>query len=169
MTAADKMLNDWLRDAHAMEEQALTMLKGQQSRLENYPELRERISKHIAETERHAQMIRSCLERRNTATSGVKDAGAKLAALGQSLSGIFVSDEVVKGSMASYTFEHMEIASYTMLAEAASFVGDAQTHQICEEILTEEEPMAQWLADHAGEVTRTFLERQSTDAETAKR
>jgi ferritin-like metal-binding protein YciE len=35
MTAADKMLNDWLRDAHAMEEQALTMLKGQQSRLEN--------------------------------------------------------------------------------------------------------------------------------------
>ena len=85
------------------------------------------------------------------------------------MSGIFVSDEVVKGTMASYTFEHMEIASYTMLAEAANFVGDAQTHQICEEILTEEEAMAQWLADHAGEVTRTFLKRESTDAETAKR
>ena len=78
MTAADKMLNDWLRDAHAMEEQALTMLKGQHSRLENYPELRERINEHIAETERHAQMIRSCLERRNTATSGMKDAGLSL-------------------------------------------------------------------------------------------
>jgi len=29
--------------------------------------------------------------------------------------------------------------------------------------------MASWLADHAGEVTRTFLQRAATDAESAKR
>jgi ferritin-like metal-binding protein YciE len=169
MSAAETVLNDWLRDAHAMEEQALTMLKGQESRLENYPQLRERISQHIRETERHAEIIRGCLERRNTDTSGLKDISAKLVGLGQSLSGIFVSDEVMKGSLASYAFEHMEIASYKVLVEAAKYVGDAETQRVCEEILAEEEAMAKWLAEHAGEVTRTYLQRKEQDADSAKR
>ncbi|UXN66036.1 ferritin-like domain-containing protein (plasmid) [Phyllobacterium sp. A18/5-2] len=169
MTVADDVLNDWLRNAHAMEEQALTMLKGQEGRLENYPDLRQRISQHIRETERHAELVRGCLERRNTDTSSLKDAGAKLVALGQSLSGIFVSDEVMKGSLAGYTFEHMEIASYKMLAEAARYVGDAETENVCETILAEEQAMADWLAEHAEDVTRTFLQREISDSDTAKR
>lgn len=169
MTAADKNLNDWLRDAHAMEEQALTMLKGQEGRLDNYPELRERISQHIRETEEQAERIRGCLERRNTDTSTLKDMGGKLTALGQSLSGVFVSDEVMKGSLASYTFEHMEIASYKMLAEAAKFVGDAETQRVCEQNLAEEEAMADWLSEHAGEVTRSFLARAESGSDAAKR
>ena len=169
MTTANDTLNDWLRDAHAMEEQALTMLKGQESRLENYPELRERIALHIRETEHQAELIRSCLERRSSDTSTLKDAGAKLTALGQSVSGIFVGDEVMKGSLAGYTFEHMEIASYKMLIEAAGFVGDEETQKICQEILAEEEAMAKWLADHAGEVTRTYLQREEQDSDEAKR
>ncbi|WP_271898669.1 ferritin-like domain-containing protein [Candidatus Phyllobacterium onerii] len=169
MATADDTLNDWLRDAHAMEQQALTMLKGQESRLESYPDLRGRISQHIGETERHADMVRKCLERRNTDTSSLKDAGAKLTALGQSLSGIFVSDEVMKGSLASYTFEHMEIASYKMLIEAADYVGDGETKSVCEAILRDEEAMAAWLADQAGEVTRTFLQREARASSAAKR
>lgn len=169
MTVADDVLNDWLRNAHAMEEQALTMLKGQEGRLENYPDLRQRISQHIRETERHAELVRGCLERRNTDTSSLKDAGAKLVALGQSLSGIFVSDEVMKGSLAGYTFEHMEVASYKMLAEAARYVGDAETEKVCETILAEEQAMADWLAEHAEEVTRTFLQREMSESDTAKR
>jgi len=114
-------------------------------------------------------LIRDCLERRGTDTSGLKDAGAKLTALGQSLSGIFVSDEVTKGSLAGYTFEHTEIASYVMLVEAAKFVGDAETQHVCEAILAEEEAMAKWLAEHAADVTRTFLQRAEQDSDAAKR
>ncbi len=47
---ADKHLMDWLRDAHAMEEQAETMLNSMLSRVENYPELHQRIQQHIKET-----------------------------------------------------------------------------------------------------------------------
>jgi len=169
MPTSDEILNDWLRDAHAMEEQALTMLKGQQSRIENYPELRERIAEHIRETEDQADSIRSCLERRQTDTSTIKDAGAKLTALGQSLSGLFVGDEVVKGSLASYTFEHMEIASYKMLIEACNVVGDKQTQAVCESILKEEEAMAQWLADHASDIVVTYLRREQQGSDAAKR
>lgn len=41
---ARENLVDWLRNAHAMEMQAETMLKGQAGRLEHYPEVKARAS-----------------------------------------------------------------------------------------------------------------------------
>ena len=38
MTTARENLADWLRDAYAMEGQAISLLKTQIDRLENYPE-----------------------------------------------------------------------------------------------------------------------------------
>ncbi|TIS14080.1 MAG: DUF892 family protein, partial [Mesorhizobium sp.] len=46
MSESREWLIQWLRDAHAMEEQAETMLSGQLGRLESYPELSERIRAH---------------------------------------------------------------------------------------------------------------------------
>lgn len=169
MDTANEIVNDWLRDAHAMEKQALTMLQGQEGRLDNYPELRVRISQHIQETEQHVKLVDACLERRGVSNSTIKDIGAKLTATGQSLGGIFVSDEVIKGSLASYTFEHMEIASYKMLISAAEYVGDHETKRVCEEILKDEIAMANWLEDNASGVTQLFLQRALEGRETAKR
>ncbi len=115
MSDAREWLIQWLRDAHAMEEQAETMLSGQLSRLENYPELSRRIQQHLDETKMQASRLQTCLDRIGEGTSTMKDAGAKLMATAQSVSGVFAGDEVMKGSLASYTFEHMEIASYTIL------------------------------------------------------
>ncbi len=42
--------HDWLRDAHAMEKQAESMLESMASRIDNYPELRARIEQHLNET-----------------------------------------------------------------------------------------------------------------------
>ena len=51
MATPRENLLDWLRDAHAMEQQAESMLKGQAERLEHYPELKGRIVRHIEETQ----------------------------------------------------------------------------------------------------------------------
>lgn len=40
---ADERLMQWLRDAHAMEKQAETMLSGMEERIENYPQFRKRL------------------------------------------------------------------------------------------------------------------------------
>jgi ferritin-like metal-binding protein YciE len=63
--------------------------------------------------------------------------------MAQGFSGIFAGDEVMKGSLASYTFEHMEIASYRILIAAAEEVGDDKTARTCRKILGEEESMAE--------------------------
>lgn len=162
-------LLDWLRDAHAMEEQAEKMLKGQIERLEHYPVLRTRMEQHLDETYGQQKLLRACIERLGSSPSTLKDISAKLVAFGQSVSGMMVSDEVVKGAMSSYVFEHMEIASYTILIAAAEAVGDVETQRACEQILPQEIAMAEWLKDHLPELTLAFLQRSAADDKTAKR
>ncbi|MER8439417.1 DUF892 family protein [Mesorhizobium sp. M1312] len=169
MSETREWLVQWLRDAHAMEEQAETMLNGQLSRLESYPELRERISLHLNETRGQAARLRTCLERMGEDTSTLKDAGGKLLAMAQSLSGVFAGDEVMKGSLASYTFEHMEIASYTILIAAAESLGETEVARACEENLREEEAMAEWLKNKLPATTEQFLARSGSDSDNAKR
>lgn len=157
----------WLKDAHAAEEQAITMLSNMAGRIENYPELKARIEQHIQETEQQSEKLRRRLEELDTSPSMLKEAGSKMMGFGQAISGVFTSDEVVKGVLASYAFEQMEIASYRIIIAAAQNVGDTETQRVCEEILAEEIAMAGWLEDHMEGITVQFLERDRSGA-TAK-
>lgn len=169
MARAEERLMEWLRDAHAMEQQAETMLSAMADRIEHYPELRERIELHLDQTRTQASMIESCIHRRGGDTSTLKDMAGKLMATGQGLGGMFASDEIVKGAMASYTFEHMEIAAYRVLIATADTCGDTETSAICARILREEEDMAGWLVDHLPRLTERYLSREEApglDAQT---
>lgn len=115
------------------------------------------------------ELIKGCLDRLGESPSTVKDLGAKLMAMGQGVSGMFVSDEVVKGAMAGYVFENLEIVSYTSLIAAAKAIGDTETQRACEQILPQEEAMAKWLLEHISELTTAFLERAANPDTEAKR
>ncbi len=168
MASVDETLMDWLRDAHAAEEQAQTMLSGMASRIEHYPERKNRIEEHLHETQRQAERVRGCIERRGGSTSTVKDASGKLIAIGQAMGGALATDEIMKGAIASYAFENMEIASYEILIATADAAGDAETKQVCEEILQEERAMADWLEENLPSLTLQYLTREASGA-TAKR
>lgn len=162
-------LMSWLRDAHAMEQQAETMLSSQSSRLEHYPALKARIDQHITETRVQQQRLEECIKRLDGNPSSIKDMGGKLMAFAQGISGMVMSDEVVKGAMSGYVFEHMEIASYTILIAAAKAAGDLETQQVCEQSLREEQAMAEWLLEHLPEVTQAFIARSANPDTQAKR
>lgn len=125
-----------------MPTQAVTMLTSLASRTGDYPDVKTRIESHLAETRRQAEELEGCIRRRGGDTSALKDMAAKMVAFGQGMSGMFVQDEIVKGAMASYTFEYMEAAAYRVLIAVAEAVGDAQTQAVCERILHEELAMA---------------------------
>ncbi|EZQ19118.1 MULTISPECIES: ferritin-like domain-containing protein [Halopseudomonas] len=162
-------LLDWLRDAHAMELQAETMLSSQSARLEHYPVLKARIDQHIQETRGQQERLEACIKRLGSSPSTIKDIGGKLMAMAQGVSGMVMGDEVVKGAMSGYVFEHMEIASYTILSAAAKAAGDMDTQQVCEQNLREEVAMAEWLLQHLPEVTQAFLARSANPDTEAKR
>lgn len=169
MTSKKDNLLDWLRDAHAMEQQAERMLKAQAERLEHYPQLKTRIEVHLQETLEQQRLLEGCLERLGSSPSTLKDVGARLMAFAQGIGGMTVSDEVVKGAMSGYVFENMEIAAYTVLIAAARALGDAQTQAVLERILPQEVAMAEWLRGHLPELTQAFLARDSDPDAEAKR
>jgi ferritin-like metal-binding protein YciE len=169
MTQAEERLMLWLRDAHAMEKQAEKVLSALADRIESYPQLKKKIKSHLLETKEQAERIRDCIESRDGDTSVLKDAGGQLLAMAQGFSGIFAGDEVMKGTLASYTFEHMEIASYRILIAAAEELGDEKTARVCRKILAEEEAMADWLIENIEPLTREYLEREENELAEAKR
>jgi len=164
---ADSLLA-WLKDAHAMEKQAETMLSAMADRIDSYPEVRAMLQEHLQETRSQAEQLESCIVRLGGDTSTVKDLMGKFMASAQGMSGMFVSDEIVKGYMASYTFEHMEIMAYRVLIAAAELLDDAETAAVCKRILAQEERMAARLAEFAPTLTQQFLMRSETPGLDAK-
>lgn len=159
---------EWIRDAHAAEKQALTMLGTQAERIENYPALRARIEQHRQETEGQVKALDDLLERYSSGSSMVKDATGRMMAFAQGMSGALASDEVVKGGLFSYSFEHMEIASYRILIATARRLGDMQAVGVLEAILAEEVAMADWLKENMDAIVNEYLDRVERDVE-AKR
>lgn len=153
----------WLREAHAMEVHAGAMLRAQINRIENYPELREQMERHLIETEKQAESLMMLLERSAGGASMFKDVAGRLSAVAQGMSGMLAADEVVKLTMAAYSFEHTEIASYKVLIAAADEIGDTEALAVFEGILAEEIAMAQWLDQYLDVVTRLYLMRDERD------
>lgn len=167
-SAARERLVEWLRDAHAAEEQSEKMLTKFAGRIENYPALKDQIIRHVEETRGQARRLKACLEKYGDSASALKDTFGKMMAFAQGMSGVFVDDEIIKGSMAAYAFEHMEIASYRILIATAEAAGDMETRKICEQILEEEIAMAAWLEDNLPEITQRYIARVETPGVTAK-
>jgi len=160
---------DWVRDAHAMEQQAETMLKDMAERLEHYPSLQIRIRQHIEETKQQQKLVKSVIDRHDTSNSTFKDITGRMTAMLQGLGSMVVSDEVVKSAICGYVFEQFEVACYKTLISAAQSVGDSEGKRMFESILKQEEEMAAWLAQHLPEITQQFLTRAETPGVKAKR
>lgn len=161
--------HDWLRDAHAMEKQAESMLESMASRIDNYPDVRARIEQHITETKHQITVLEEILDRNDISRSMLKDSMSKMMAFGQSVGGMVTSDEIVKGSISGYVFEQFEIACYTSLLAAAKKAGDMASVPAIESILAEEQRMADWLIQHIPDTTEQFLLRSDADGVEAKK
>lgn len=168
MTAIENY-HDWLRDAHAMEKQAESMLNKMSGRLEHYPALEQRLAQHLDETKHQLSLLERLLDTHGIDHSVMKDVMGKMAATGQAVGGMFNSDEVVKGAISGYVFENAEIASYTSLIAAAEQVGDAEGVRVLTEIREQEVAMAEWLLQHLPEVTQQFLQRAAQPGVEAKK
>lgn len=168
MTAIENY-HDWLRDAHAMEKQAESMLSKMSARLEHYPALEQRLAQHLDETKHQLTLLEQLLDTHGIDHSVMKDVMGKMAATGQAMGGMFTSDEVVKGAISGYVFENAEIASYTSLIAAAEQVGDAEGVRVLTEIREQEVAMAEWLLQHLPEVTQQFLQRAAQPGVEAKK
>jgi len=124
-----------LKNAHAIENKALSIMQPQINRLTHCPELLTRLEEHVSETEGQIDRLDQILDTLGESSFKVKDtffsAFGSMAALGHFIAG----DEAIKNSFANPAFENYEIAAYTSLLTAAQASGEDNTIGFLEQSL----------------------------------
>lgn len=147
------------RNAHAVEKQALQLIERQLERVENYPDVAQRLRQHLAETQEQHERLDRILDSLDESRSLVKDMalqfGANMAALAHGAA----DDEILKNTFANLAFENFEIASYKSLITVAKLGGFDQHVSALQQSLQEEQAMAKWIDENVETVTRMFVER----------
>jgi len=146
-----------LKNAHAVEHQALSLMDRQIDRAKNYPEVAEKLKSHRAETEAQITRLEAILSGLDEDASGLKDLAmsmsGNLAALGHS----FAEDEILKNAFANFAFENFEVASYKSLIVLANRGSFSSAVDPLKETLGEEEAMAAWVDENIPALTEKFV------------
>lgn len=157
-----------LRNAHAVENQALALIDRQLERLENYPALSERLTLHRTETENQIGRLEEILSSLAESHSSLKDMALSLsgnmAALGHTIAG----DEVLKNSFANLAFENFECASYISLITLAEMGGFNSAVPLLQTSLSEEEAMATFVREAIPDTTERFVRLASAGAQASR-
>jgi ferritin-like metal-binding protein YciE len=145
-----------LVNAHAVEKQALSIMTPQVARIENYPEVADRLRLHIEETNGQIARLDEILAGFDTSSSALKDIGLSMSGSMAAITHSVAGDEIIKNSFANYAFEHFEIAAYKSLLVLAADGGFATAVPLLEQSLGEEQAMAQWIDEALPVVTRRY-------------
>jgi ferritin-like metal-binding protein YciE len=143
---SETQLVKYLTDVHSIEEQALTQMRRAPDLVEG--SFSAIFSRHLGETETQESRVRERLEARDGSPSKVKDLAGKAGGFGMVLFARSQPDTPVKLALHAFSYEHMEVAAYELLAVAAREAGDGETARMAEEIAAEEREMAGRIAAH---------------------
>lgn len=159
--AQNDLVLAWLTDAHALERSITQVLQRHVKDAQDQPEIQSRLQQHLDATQRHADLVKGCLDRLGGDTSKLKSSLSTVVGKVQGVATKVAKDQLVKNALQDYSTEHMEIASYQSLIAAARQLGDTETASVCEQILQDEEAMQAWLREQIPTITIQVLQQQS--------
>lgn len=144
----NELLINWLKSAYSMETRLVNTLENQAERASVFPELQSRLYGHREESQRHADMVKGCIERLGGDVSQIRTGVSKFLGEAQSkLLGAY-GDSIVRDLIVASMVEQSEISSYRAIIALAENLDDTETVQTCQQILDEEEAMHSYLGDH---------------------
>jgi ferritin-like metal-binding protein YciE len=163
----------YLTDAHSIEKQALVQMKAAPE-IAGDPEIAAVFAQHLTETEEHERLVRDRLEALGASTSTLKDLAGTVTGKGFALFAQAQPDTPGKLVAHAFSYEHMELAAYDLLARIADRAGDSETAAVARRIEEQEQAMADRVAglfdravdaslreldpDDLGEQLRKYLE-----------
>jgi ferritin-like metal-binding protein YciE len=145
MSTVNEQLIKHLDEAHAMEQNVLRMLDGMISTTDD-PDLLREIEHHTVETEGHAERMKQRLQAHGAAPSTVKQVGGIVGALAKMPLDMVRGEKAGRNARDGFATEHMEIASYELLKRVAQKANDEETVTACDEIIAQEQAMADTIA-----------------------
>jgi ferritin-like metal-binding protein YciE len=156
----DKLVDKYLGDAHALENQSEQLLSRAPDIGGSDSQLTQLYEDHLEETHGHKRLVEERLEARGSSPSRLKDAAMRLGAL--NWGAFFAAQPDTPGKLLAfaYAFEHLEIGGYEHLRRVAQRAADQETVALVGRLLPQERVAAQRFAsnwDRAAEASLAAL------------
>ena len=141
----EKDLVKYLRDAHALEAQAIQLLESG-PQIAGLDELAGVFREHLEQTREHQRLIDERLAAHESGPSRFQAGAMRVQAI--NLGGFFKAQPDTPAKLAgfAYAFEALEIGAYELLMRTAQRAGDGETAAVAERILGEEKQAAESVA-----------------------
>jgi ferritin-like metal-binding protein YciE len=141
-----EQLVKYLTDAHSIEKQALAQMESAPG-LADDPSLAQLFTRHHQETVQHERRVRELLESLGAKPSTLKDVAGTVTGKGFVLFAGSQPDTPGKLVVHAFSYEHMELAAYELIAELADRANEPRAAAVAREIAAEERAMADALAE----------------------
>jgi ferritin-like metal-binding protein YciE len=158
----EEQLAIYLTDAHAIELQALVQVK-RAPKVAGDPEIAAAFEKHIGETERHERYVHDRLTAMSFKPVPQKDIAGRVSGVGFALFARFQPDTPGKLVAHAYSYEHMELAAYDLLARVAERAGDRETKLTADLIAQDEQTMIDRLTGVTDRAVEASLRELGSD------
>ena len=141
----DKEVVKYLRDAHAIEGQALSLLETG-PRIAEFDALKQVFQEHLPQTREHQRLIDERLGELGSGPSRFQAGALRVGALNLGTFFKVQPDTPVKLAGFAFAFEALEAGAYEMLARTAERAGDTKTAELARRIGAEERTAAEKVA-----------------------
>jgi ferritin-like metal-binding protein YciE len=158
----DEQLTKYLTDVHAIEVQALAQLKAA-PRIAGDERLASAFAEHLDETKVHERRVGQALEARGADTSALKDIAGRAGGWAMVAFARLNPDTPGKLTAHAFSYEHMELAAYELLARVARRAGDREIVELSESIGAEERAMGERLAANFDAAVEASLREKDAD------
>ena len=162
MTDIHDQVKSYLSDAHAIEEQALAQLRSAPA-IAGDEKLAAVLAEHLPETESHERWVRDRLDELGESPSRLKDMLMAAGGKGFVLFARAQPDTPGKLAAHAYSYEHLELASYELLARVAAEAGDQDTVELAVRIAADEQRMGERLEGVFDETVASSLQALDPD------
>ncbi|MBX9932118.1 MAG: ferritin-like domain-containing protein [Methylobacterium sp.] len=153
-----------LKNAHAVELEALQIMGRQVERLQRYPEMERILRRHIDETHQQRDRLEAAMAAVNESPSALKEGVMGVMGNLAALAHTPAQDEILKNTFANHAFENFEIAVYKSLLVITEAAGQSRYLSGFETSLKEEQTMAKDVAELIDPTTRRYIELTTTGA-----
>jgi ferritin-like metal-binding protein YciE len=144
--AIEDQLTKYLTDVHSIEVQAIAQLE-RAPEIAGDDRLAAAFGEHLEETREHERLVREQLEARGADTSTLKDIAGRVGGWAMIAFAKLNPDTPGKLTAHAFSYEHMELAAYELLARVARRAGDQPVVELAGRIGEQEKAMAQRLAE----------------------
>jgi ferritin-like metal-binding protein YciE len=157
-----------LKNAHATTRQGRVLVAAQLERVENYPQIKEKLAMHLREKDAQLLRLERLLSSYGESPSAIKDTAMSVAAGVAAIASAATADEVVKNSFATLAQAKYEAAAFETLIVFAEAAGEKEALQPLQKCLSESRGLASFVEENLRGTAVRFLQLRA-EGQRAKR